>query len=318
MENELDRLGTRLRTRQYSARTRESYVGWVRRFLLGHAGQPVDRLGGREVTAFLSGLAVAGNVSVATQLQATAALAFYFREVVGRDLGRLDAVIPASRPKRLPVVLTRPEVRAILGEMKGVPRLVAALLYGSGLRLLEGLSLRVKDIDFGLRQITVRGGKGGKDRVTVLPGALVRLLERHLSRVKILHDSDRAMGMGRADLPGALDRKYPAASAEWAWQWVFPAARVMAGRADGDRRRAHLHETAVQRAFKGAVRRARLAKRATCHTLRHSFATHLLEDGYDIRTVQELLGHRDVSTTMIYTHVLNRGGRGVISPVDHL
>jgi integron integrase len=307
-----------LRLRHYSARTEESYLAWVRRFISASGSRPLEDLGAADVTAFLNRMAAGRAVSPATQMQALAAITFFFREVLHRDLGHLQELVPAHKPKRLPVVLTRAEVRAILGELRGAARLVAALLYGAGLRLLEGLSLRVKDLDFGRREIVVRAGKGDKDRITMLPGVLVRPLERHLARVNALYQRDLAAGAGRVELPGGLGRKYPGAEAEWAWQWVFPAVRRRAETGAGSMYRNHLHETAVQRAFHAAVKRSHLAKRATCHSLRHSFATHLLEDGYDIRTVQELLGHRDVSTTMIYTHVLNRGGRGVVSPVDRL
>lgn len=307
-----------LRVRHYSPRTEEAYLAWVRRFIRWTGGRPPADLGAEEGTGFLNRMAGGRDVSPATQTQALAALSFFFREVLHRDLGHLEQLIPAHKPRRLPVVLTRAEVRKVMGELRGVPRLVAALLYGAGLRLLEGLSLRVKDLDFDRREILVRAGKGDRDRVTMLPGLLVRPLERHLVRVQTLHERDRASGAGRVELPGGLDRKYLGAEAEWAWQWVFPAARRNVQPGTGKVFRGHLHETAVQRAFHAAVTRSGVAKRATCHSLRHSFATHLLEDGYDIRTVQELLGHRDVRTTMIYTHVLNRGGRGVVSPVDRL
>jgi integron integrase len=233
-------------------------------------------------------------------------------------LSRIGDLVAARKPARVPVVLTREEVQLVLERLRGVPALVAALLYGSGLRLLECLCLRAKDVDFGRHEITVRGGKGNCDRVTMLPAALEEPLRAHLKRVLRVHVRDRASGAGHVELPGALGRKLPGASAEWGWQWVFPSRRRYRDAATGERRRHHLDPTVIQRAFKQAVRQSGLAKRATCHTLRHSFATHLLEDGYDIRTVQELLGHRDVATTMIYTHVLNRGGRGILSPADRL
>ncbi len=308
----------KLRMRRYSHRTEEAYIGWIKRYVRFHGLRHPGELGAREVGAFLSALVVRRNVSAATQMQALNALVFLYREVLGKELGRLEDLVPSRKPKRLPVVLTRAEVQAVLGQMGGTSRLVAALLYGAGLRLQEALSLRVKDVDFGLRQILVRGGKGDRDRVTVLPQRLVPALERQLERVRALHQRDLARGGGRVELPGALDRKFPGAPAEWAWQWVFPATRHYVAGATGERRRHHLHESVVQRAVKAAVRRSGISKRATSHTMRHSFATHLMEDGYDIRTVQELLGHRDVSTTMVYTHVLNRGGRGVVSPFDRV
>jgi integron integrase len=307
-----------LRVRHYSRRTEDVYVAWVKRLVKAQGLRHPAELSDGQISAFLTGLAVRGKVSASTQMQALSALLFFYREVLGRPVGHLDGLVPARKPRRLPVVLARAEVRSVLGEMRGAPRLVAALLYGTGLRLLEGLALRVKDVDFGLRQVTVRGGKGDRDRVTVLPGAVVPALEAHLVQVRAMHARDLRLGAGRVELPGALARKFPAASAEWEWQWVFPAMRRYRDQGSGERRRHHLDPTVVQRAFRAAVQRAGLSKRATCHSLRHSFATHLLEDGYDIRTVQELLGHRDVSTTMIYTHVLNRGGRGVVSPADRL
>lgn len=307
-----------LRTRHYSPRTEGSYVAWVKRFVRATRARNSADLGPGDVSAFLSELAVSRNVSSSTQMQAMAALLFLFREVLGRDPGRLEALRPARRSTRMPVVLTRAEVRAVLGHMRGTPHLVAGLLYAAGLRLLECLSLRVKDVDFGLGQITVRGGKGDRDRVTMLPTVLREELAAQLERVRRLHERDRRGGAGRVSLPGALDRKFPNAAAEWAWQWVFPAARVSRDSSTGAGQRFHLHPSHIQREFKSAVERSQVGKRATCHSLRHSFATHLLEDGYDIRTVQELLGHRDVATTMIYTHVLNRGGRGVISPADRI
>jgi len=307
-----------LRTKHYSRRTEDVYLGWVKRFVRANGMRHPRELSGVEIARFVSRLAVEGNVSASTQTQALSALLFLYREVLGQDIGPLGEVVPARKPKRLPVVLTRAEVRGVLGQLSGVPRLAASLIYGSGLRLLECLQLRVKDVDFGQRQLMVRGGKGDRDRVTVLPGAFVPALEQHLERVRAIHRRDLGRGAGRVELPAALERKYPTAPAEWGWQWVFPAARTYVVRGTGERRRHHLDESVVQRAFRAAVGRSGIAKRATCHSLRHSFATHLLEDGYDIRTVQELLGHRDVSTTMIYTHVLNRGGRGVVSPADRI
>jgi len=271
-----------------------------------------------DLTRYLSSLAVEGNVAASTQNQALSALLFLYREVLEQEVPWLDDVVRARRPVRLPVVLTRDEVRAVLRQLRGTPRLMAILLYGSGLRLLECARLRVKDVDFGRNQIIVRAGKGDKDRTTTLPTIISVELARHLDVVKKQHDLDLRQGAGWVELPWALARKYPNAGREWAWQWVFPATRFYVDRVTGQRRRHHLHESVVQRAVKDAVRLAGIPKRATCHTLRHSFATHLLEDDRDIRTVQELLGHRDVSTTMIYTHVLNRGPAGVRSPADRM
>jgi integron integrase len=275
-------------------------------------------LGEKAMREFLSYLAVDRNVTASTQSQALAALLFLYVEVLREPVPWIADVIRARRPHRLPVVMTREEVRAVLRMMKGPSRLVALMLYGSGLRLMEALRLRVKDIDFGLNQVTVRGGKGDRDRVTMLPAAVRAELEGHLAGVRRLHERDLAAGAGRTILPHALARKYPNAASELAWQWVFPARRMAVDPKTRERYRHHLHETVVQREMHDAVKRAKLAKRASCHTFRHSFATHLLEDGNDIRTVQELLGHRNVATTMIYTHVLNRGPLGVRSPVDRL
>ena len=273
-------------------------------------------MGEPEVNEFLTHLAVDERVAASTQNQALAALLFLYERVLRRPLGRIEGVVRARRPRRLPVVLTRPEVRAVLDGLDGTPRLMCMLLYGSGLRLLECLRLRVKDVDFQRNEITVRDGKGAKDRVTMLPAAAREELLAHLEKVQRQHARDLARGLGRAPLPDALARKYPGADRQWAWQWVFPASSHYIDRHTRVRHRHHLHESVVQRAVKEAVRRAEVAKPASCHTFRHSFATHLLEDGYDIRTVQELLGHKDVKTTMIYAHVLNRGGKGVRSPMD--
>ncbi len=273
-------------------------------------------MGAPEITRFLSSLAVDGKVAASTQNQALSALLFMYREVLELDLPWLDGIVRAKRPQRLPVVLTRDEVRTVLQPLKGVPRLMACLLYGAGLRLLECCELRVQDVDFAANQIVVRSGKGDKDRATMLPAAVKADLARHLGSVQTQHQRDLARGAGWVELPTALNRKYPNAGREWAWQWVFPATRFYVDRGTGQRRRHHLHESVLQRAVKDAVRQAGIPKRAGPHTLRHSFATHLLEDGKDIRTVQELLGHRDVSTTQIYTHVLNRGPAGVRSPLD--
>ena len=312
----LERMRRVLRTRHYSRRTEEAYLDWVRRFVRFHRYCHPAELGPEAITAFLSNLAVERGVSASTQTQALAALLFLYREVFGRATGWLEGVPRARGPERLPVVLTVAEVRAVMAQLRGTPGLVAGLLYGSGLRLMEALRIRVKDLDFGERQIMVRSGKGDKDRVTMFPEVMIEPIRAHLIRVRVIHDRELALGGGRVLLPGALRVKYPAAAGEWAWQFIFPAARNLSNPATGDRGRYHLHESVVQRAVRAAVREAGISRRATCHTLRHSFATHLLEAGYDIRTIQELLGHRDVSTTMIYTHVLNRGGRGVRSPMD--
>ena len=307
-----------MRTKHFSRLTEEAYVRWIVRYVRFHGMRHPRTLGEEAMREFLSHLATERNVSASTQSQALAALLFLYLEVLRDPVPWLADVIRARRPHRLPVVMTREEVRAVLGKMGGISRLVATLLYGSGLRLMEALQLRVKDIDFQMNQVTVRGGKGDRDRVTMLPGAAKPGLERQLVRVKALHHRDLAAGVGRAMLPQALAAKYPNAVSELVWQWVFPAMRIAVDPASRARYRHHLHETVVQREMREAVRAAGLTKRATCHTFRHSFATHLLEDGYDIRTVQELLGHRNVATTMIYTHVLNRGGMGVKSPADRL
>jgi integron integrase len=312
----LDQVRLAIRTRHYSRRTEEAYVGWIRRFILFHDKRHPGTMGEEEVSRFLTHLAVDRKVSAITQTQALSAILFLYREVLRLELGWLQNIVRAKPPKRLPVVLTRDEVRTLLRELDGPIWLVATLLYGSGLRLLEGLRVRVKDIDFGAHQITVRSGKGQKDRVTMLPAALKDPLLRHLESVRLQHQQDLARDAGWVELPLALARKYPNSGREWPWQWVFPATRTYIDASTRQRRRHHLHESVLQRAVHDAVRRAGIAKPASCHTFRHSFATHLLEDGYDIRTVQELLGHRDVATTMIYTHVLNRGASGVRSPLD--
>ena len=307
-----------LRVRGYSGRTEEAYVAWIRRFVLSQGKRHPSEMGEPEVTAFLSFLASAGRVSASTQNQALAALLFLYGEVLKRPVGWMANLVRAQPRQRLPVVLTRDEVRAVLDHLSGVPQLVTRLLYGAGLRLLEGLTLRVKDLDFAKAEIRIRAGKGGRDRVTMLPLVLRADLEAHLESVRRQHTQDLAGGAGWVELLGALVRKYVHAGRDWGWQWVFPGSRTLQDPASGHVGRAHLHETVIQRAFRVAVQAAGIHKAAHCHTLRHSFATHLLESGYDIRTVQELLGHRDVSTTMIYTHVLNRGGLGVKSPADSL
>ncbi len=307
-----------IRLHHYSPRTEEAYAGWVRRYVRFSGMRHPAELGTADVTRFLTSLASAGRVSASTQTQALSALLFLYRQVLGCEIASLGSVVRASAPARLPVVLTREEVRAVLDELKGAPRLAALFMYGSGLRLLEALQVRVKDLDFTTGEIVVRRGKGGKDRVTMLPECLVGELKAQLDRVRRLHQRDLASGAGSVPLPGAFHLKSPGAAKEWGWQYVFPATRRYADPARGVRYRHHLHESVVQRAVKRVVLELGIPKRATCHSFRHSFATHLLQDGYDIRTVQELLGHRDLATTMVYTHVLNRGGLGVRSPADRL
>jgi integron integrase len=314
----LDRVRQAIRTRHYSPRTEQAYVHWIRRYIFFHKVRHPADMGKEELNAFLSHLAVKEGVSASTQTQALSALVFLYRHVLGRDIGLLEGVVRAKRPGRMPVVLTPGEVRQLLAHLDDVVLLVRTLLYGSGLRLLECLHMRVKDIDFERNEIAVRDGKGQRDRVTMLPVSCKQTLLDHLAKVGQLHEDDLRHGLGRAPLPDAVARKYPSADRHWAWQFVFPASSHYTDRQTGVRHRHHLHETVVQKAVAEAVRLAGLNKPATPHTLRHSFATHLLEGGSDIRTVQELLGHSDISTTMIYTHVLNRGGHGVQSPADRL
>jgi integron integrase len=314
----LDRMRERLRLRHYSIRTEQQYVQWARRFILFHGKRHPAEMGAREVEAFLTHLAVTGKVAAATQNQALSALLFLYREVLAQDLPWLDEVVRAKRPARLPVVLTRHEVARVLERMEGAHGLMARLLYGTGMRLMECVRLRVKDVDLERGEILVRDGKGAKDRITMLPESLVEPLKTHLAARRRIYEEDEAKGMTSVYLPDALERKYPNAAADWGWQYVFVAGSYSVDPRGGVTRRHHMDEKLLQRAMKRAVQAAGLEKPATPHTLRHSFATHLLESGYDIRTVQELLGHADVSTTMIYTHVLNRGGRGVISPLDNL
>ncbi|MGH7617288.1 MAG: integron integrase [Gemmatimonadaceae bacterium] len=314
----LDRTADVMARQHYSPRSVEAYLAWLGQFLRFHWTRDPTTLNHEAVAEFLSALAVRRRVSASTQNQARSALVFYFRHVVRAPLPVMEGVTPASRPPRLPVVLSVDEVSAVLRELHGAKQLVAMLLYGSGLRLLEALTLRVKDLDFARMQIIVRSGKGDKDRVTVFPRAVRQPLADHLRRVKRLHDRDLSMGAGNVALPGALSSKLTGAGRAWEWQWVFPATSIYREETSGERRRHHLHETAMQRGMKEAVLRARIAKRATCHSLRHSFATHLLEQGTDIRTLQELLGHSDLATTSIYTHVLERGAGAVRSPLESL
>ena len=308
----------RLRVKHYSLRTEKTYVDWIKRYIWFHDKRHPQEMGAAEVEAFLSHLAVERSVSASTQNQAKSALLFLYREVLQTELPWLDKVTQAKAPKRMPVVMTRDEVQAVLSRMDGSVWLVASLLYGSGLRIMECLRLRVKDVDLARCEILVREGKGFKDRVTMLPASLVQPLKQHMERIKALHDEDLVKGYGEVFMPMALEVKYPSAGKSWGWQYVFPSRNFSADPRSGVVRRHHADEKAIQRAMKKAVTAAGITKFATPHTFRHSFATHLLEGGYDIRTVQELLGHSDVSTTMIYTHVLNKGGRGVVSPLDKL
>lgn len=343
----LDRVRHAIRARHYSLRTEEAYVGWIRRYILFHNKRHPMEMGETEINAFVTNLAVEGPVGASTQTQALSALLFLYRHVLGKALPDIDTVIRAKRPGRLPSVLTRSEVRRVIGRMDGTPRLVATLLYGTGMRLLECLRLRVKDLEFGNNRIVVRDTKGGEDRVVPFPLVVRAEMPSWLARVKRMHERDLADGFGTVYLPDAIAKKFPGAEREWGWQYAFPgehrsrdprggeagAAASMrfrrsaagagstpaAGPApDQPERRHHLHETVIQRALRRAVLDVGISRRISCHTFRHSFATHLLEEGYDIRTIQELLGHKDVKTTMIYTHVLNRGGRGVRSPADIL
>ena len=306
----------KLRAGHYSRRTEEAYLGWIRRFIKFHGGRHPRELREPEVAAFLEELVKTEKVSASTQNQALNALVFLYEHVLEAKLGSLGAFARAQRPERLPVVLTGQEARLVLEQLDGSMRLIGQLLYGCGLRLLEGLRLRVKDVDFARLQITVRGGKGDRDRVTMLPVSVAEPLREHLADVKRRHGEELAAGRGEVWLPEAVGRKFRGAAREWAWQWVFPARQLSRDPESGKLRRHHVHENAVQKAMQLAVRRSGLTKKATCHTLRHSFATHLLENGYDIRTVQDLLGHKDVATTQIYTHVMQRPGVGVRSPLD--
>ena len=314
----LEQVVAKLRVKHYSMRTEKSYVDWIKRYILYHGKRHPKDMGAAEVEDFLTHLAVARDVSASTQNQAKSALLFLYKEVLEIELPWLDNVTQAKVPQRMPVVLTQAEVQAVLSRLDGTMWLIASLLYGSGLRIMEALRLRVKDVDFARREILVREGKGFKDRVTMLPVSLAEPLKSHLLKVQALHKEDLGAGFGEVFMPMALDRKYPNAGKDWSWQYVFPSVKLSVDPRSQKVRRHHADEKTVQRAVKKAVNLAGLTKLATPHTFRHSFATHLLEGGYDIRTVQELLGHSDVSTTMIYTHVLNKGGRGVGSPLDVL
>ena len=311
----LDQVRDAIRLKHYSIRTEQAYVNWIKRYIYFHNVRHPAEMGAPAVQAFLTHLAVEGNVAASTQNQALSALLFLYKEVLHQNLGPIDAM-RAKKPKRLPSVLTKEEIHRVLGHLSGTHLLMAKLLYGSGLRLMECLRLRVKDLDFAQRQILVRDGKGEKDRVTMLPESLVVPLQDHLRIVKRTHDEDLAKGYGAIYLPYALERKYPNAEREWIWQYVFPAHRLSVDPRSSTVRRHHIHESSLQKAVRAAAQATGIPKRISPHTFRHSFATHLPEAHYDIRTVQELLGHKDVKTTMIYTHVLNRGGLVVRSPLD--
>jgi integron integrase len=314
----LDRVRYAIRARHYSLRTEEAYVAWIRRFIFFHGKRHPLEMGEPEINAFVTSLAVDGPVSASTQTQALSALLFLYRHVLAKELPALHTVIRAKSTGRLPTVLTRAEVRAVIGRLEGSPKLVATLLYGTGMRLLEALRLRVKDVEFGNNRILVRDTKGNRDRVVPFPAVVRAALPTWLSRVQRVHAADLEKGLGSVFLPDSIGRKYPGADRDWGWQYVFPAERTSVDPRTEVARRHHLHETVIQRALRAAVVELGMSRRVSCHTFRHSFATHLLEEGYDIRTIQELLGHQDVKTTMIYTHVLKRGGRGVRSPADLL
>ncbi|WP_158881821.1 integron integrase [Rhodanobacter sp. L36] len=314
----LDEVRRRLRLKHYSLRTEQAYVGWIRRFILHNDKRHPRDMGAVEVERFLSDLAVRGRVAAGTQNQALSSLLFLYREVLAIDLPWMEKMVRAKRPQRLPSVLSQTEVQRLLAAMDGRPWLIASLLYGTGMRLMECLRLRIKDIDFSHHEICVRDGKGGKDRRTMLPRSLTDALQREIERARTMHASELAAGFGATRLPGALARKYPRAAQEFAWQFVFPSVQRAIDPLDGATRRHHFDDAILARAMKSARQRANIDKPLSAHTLRHSFATHLIEAGYDIRTVQELLGHKNVATTQIYTHVLNRGGHGVLSPLDRV
>ncbi|MBN1474250.1 MAG: integron integrase [Syntrophaceae bacterium] len=314
----LDQLSQAMRSRHYSRKTEATYIHWIKRFIFFHNVRHPKDMAEPEINAFLTNLAVKEHVSASTQNQALCAIIFLYKYVLDRKIGDIGEVIRAKKSVRLPVVMTKSEVKAILENLKDDKWIIAYLMYGAGLRLMECLRLRIQDLDFSKNQIIVRSGKGDKDRITMFPESVKKPLIEHLSKVKKIHESDIANGFGRVLLPDALTRKYPNASKKWCWQWVFPQNTLWHNKKTGEHGRHHIHETIIQKLVKDAVVKAGLVKRATCHTFRHSFATHLLEDGYDIRTVQELLGHKDLKTTMIYTHVLNKGPSAVRSPADSL
>jgi len=318
MSQLLEEVTRTIQAKHFSPKTGEAYTRWIHRFILFHDKQHPKDLGGPEVTRFLSYLATDRQVAASTQNQALSAILFLYKEVLDIELPWMDGIVRAKQPVRVPTVLTRREVEMVMDRLQGPSLLVASLLYGAGLRLMEGLRLRVHDVDFGRSEILVHRGKGRKDRRTVMPDRLKAPLRNHLEIAKRQHTADLKIGAGYVEVPGALSRKYPNANREWPWQWVFPATRRYLHQKTGEWRRHHLHESVIQRNVKSAAREAQISKRVTTHTLRHSFATHLLEAGYDIRSIQELLGHADLKTTMMYTHVLNKGGRGVRSPLDEL
>ncbi len=314
----LDQVRNEIQRRDYSPRTEQAYLGWIRRYIFFHAKQHPKDLGGEEVAAYLSWLGRGRKYSVATQKQALNALVFLYRRVLEIELGDFSHYLPARQPKRLPVILSRDELQAVFAELKGSSRLMAGLLYGSGLRLTECHQLRVQDVDLQTRQIVVRDGKGGKDRRTLIPEIIIPRLSRHLEQQKTFHQWNLAQGYGAVYLPRGIGRKYQNAATQWAWQWLFPSTSRLRDPETGAFKRWHLHPSGLQKAVKAAINKAGIGKHAGCHTFRHCFATHLLEDGCDIRTVQDLLGHKKVNTTMIYLHILNKGGRGVTSPLDKL
>ncbi|MBI4852430.1 MAG: integron integrase [Acidobacteria bacterium] len=312
----LDQIKEVMKLKHFSNRTEETYIHWIKRFIIFHKKRHPLEMGQEEIREFLSYLATQLNVARATQNLALQSILFLYREVLNKEIAHIDNIERAKKEAKVPIVFTRQEVSKILSNMKPTTSLMASLLYGSGLRLMECVRLRVKDLDFGSNIIVVREGKGEKDRVTVLPEKLRKALEHHLVKVKLLHEEDLAAGFGEVYLPYALERKYPNANKEWGWQYVFPSVRLSVDSRSGKKRRHHICEKVLQQNVKEAIKQAGIAKNGSCHTFRHSFATHLLADGYDIRTIQQLLGHNDVSTTMIYTHVVNLGGHGVWSPLD--
>jgi len=314
----LDQVRDVIRCKHYSIRTEQSYVDWIKRYIYFHDKKHPEAMNEAHISSFLTYLAVQRKVASSTQNQALCALLFLYRDVLQKDLGNFDNLVRAKMPAKLPVVFTRDEIRSILLQLEGPAWIMGQLLYGAGLRLMECVRLRVKDIDFGYKQVVVRDGKGHKDRVTMLPEVVIDPIQRHLAKVKHMHDKETKAGFGTVYLPYALERKYPHANREWGWQYVFPATKRSIDPRSGMEQRHHISEAVLQRAIKDAIRQSGITKPGSCHSMRHSFATHLLESGYDIRTVQELLGHKDVSTTMIYTHVLNKGGKGVVSPSDRL